>query len=357
MPRTNVFQHDWVSAPGDTIGDILEERNLSPLEFAQRIGRTPEHAGDLLSGHAKITTETARQLEIVLGAPAAFWMARESQYREDLARHQAGTGWLRELPVVDLVKFGWLESVTDSTDKVVACLRFFGVPDIETWHATYNDTLEMTAFRTSPAFASQRGAVLAWLRQGEIESESIDCKPWDAERFEEMLSNIRLLTRKRNPNLFIAELRKNSAECGVAVVIVRAPTGCRASGATRFLTPNKALLQLSFRYLSDDHFWFTFFHEAGHLLLHAKSALFLEGTGMTSNKEEKEANEFAGRVLIPPKLQEALLKLPVDGREVIKFARLAGVSPGIVVGQLQHHGRLKQRQLNNLKRRFTWGKE
>ena len=111
---------------------------------------------------------------------------------------------------------------------------------------------------------------------------------------------------------------------------------------------------LSFRYLSDDHFWFTFFHEAGHLLLHGKNALFLEGDNIASTKEEQEANEFAAGILIPTEFQAALLSLPVDGRDVIKFARLVGVSPGIVVGQLQHLGRIKPNQLNSLKRRYSW---
>jgi HTH-type transcriptional regulator/antitoxin HigA len=141
------------------------------------------------------------------------------------------------------------------------------------------------------------------------------------------------------------------------VVIVRAPTGCRASGATRFVSASKALLLLSFRYLSDDHFWFTFFHEAGHLLLHGEKALFLEGAEMSATKEEEEANEFAARVLIPPEFHTALLDLSVNGREVIRFAKFTGVSPGIIVGQLQHHGRVKRNQLNSLKRWFKWGSD
>ena len=210
------------------------------------------------------------------------------------------------------------------------------------------------AFRTSPSFDSRPAAVAAWLRQGEIESEGIDCSPWNPRRFEETLPSIRPLTREKVPSRFIPELRKLCAASGVAVAFVRAPNGCRASGATRFLSKDKALLLLSFRYLSDDQFWFSFFHEAGHLLLHGENGFFLEGVESPETAEEREANEFAGRTLVPPEFQQTLLDLPVDGRKVIRFARRIGVSPGIVVGQLQHHGRFKHRQLNNLKRRFRW---
>jgi len=361
MAENNDFKPDWISAPGDTMADILEERNLSLVEFAERMGHTPKHVNELLRGRAMITIETARKLEVVLGASAAFWMIRESQYREDVARIQGeepssvDAGWLSELPLKDMIRFGWVKPVPRFADEVAACLRFFDVPDVGAWRETYRGVLEMAAFRTSSSFDSQPGAVAAWLRQGEIESMSIDCKRWDPKQFQKVLSNIRSLTRKKDPSFFIPELVKRCAECGVAVVIVRAPTGCRASGATRFLSPSRALLVLSFRYLSDDHFWFTFFHEAGHLLLHGKKALFLEGANMASTKEEKEANEFAARVLIPLEFQAALLNVRVDSLEVIKFARRVGISPGIVVGQLQHVGLIKPNQLNTLKRRFSWG--
>src|SRR5713226_7807854 len=128
MAERDEFQPDWVSAPGDTIADILEERNLSATEFAERMGYTPEHTNELLQGRATITVETAQRLESVLGSSTAFWMIRESQYREDLTRLQhevraAGVeDWLSELPVKDMLKFGWIESTTPSINDIAACL-------------------------------------------------------------------------------------------------------------------------------------------------------------------------------------------------------------------------------------------
>lgn len=361
MRHKDDFQPDWVSAPGETIADILEERSITQVEFAQETGLTLEQTGQLLQGHARITSKIAQQLAAVLGGTAAFWLNRESQYRHDLARlhrevREAAAGeWLSELPLKEMLKFGWLSGFLSRTEsKEVACLQFFGVPDVTAWREKCRGMLQNAAFRTSPSFASRPGAVAAWLRQGEIEAESIDCEPWDGTRFQLALTHIRRLTWKKQPSAFVPGLQKQCAECGVAVVIVRSPSGCRASGATRFLSPNKALLLLSVRYLSDDHFWFTFFHEAGHLLLHSKSTLFLEGRDIFPTKEEGEANEFAARVLIPDEFRGALLDLRVDGRQVIRFAKAVGVSPGIVVGQLQHLGRFKLSQLNNLKRRFEW---
>jgi HTH-type transcriptional regulator / antitoxin HigA len=355
MSRANTFQPDWFSAPGDTIADLLEERNLSLDEFAQLIGQSPESANAILQGRATITIGIARRLATALGASVEFWISRDFQYREDIVRlHADDAKWIAELPLGDMIKFGWLRPVPHPSDEVAACLRFFNVPNVRAWRETYAGLQEIAAFRTSPSFDSRPGAVAAWLRQGEIEGAAIECNPWNASRFRSSLSSIRLLTREKDPFTFIPTLQKLCAENGVAVGVVRAPAGCRASGATRFLSPEKALLLLSFRHLTDDHFWFTFFHEAGHLLLHGEKCLFLEGADTPSTSEEQEANEFAARSLIPPELRDELLSLPLDSRKIIKFARRAGVSPGIVVGQLQHLGRLGHHRMNRLKRRFTW---
>lgn len=366
MANREQFQPGWISPPGVTIADILDEREMSLAEFAQQMEQPLDHAQELLQGSATITVNIAQQLEKVIGASAAFWINREIQYRADFARLQPTSQiveekeWLRDLPVRDMINFGWIDSVRSVPEKVSACLRFFDVPDLGTWRNKFHSELSVAAFRTSPTYDSQPGAVLAWLRQGEIKCAEIQCKSWDAKKFEETLLAIRQLTRVKDPRLFIPELTKLCANCGVAVVIVRAPTGCRASGATRFLSHDKALILLSFRYLSDDQFWFTFFHEAGHLLLHGKDALFLEDDSEVTGEEEDEANEFAEKVLIPPEYQHAMSQLRLNSREIrnareiMKFAKLVGVSPGIIVGQLQHANRIQPSRLNKLKKRFNW---
>lgn len=359
MPEKNAFNPDWVSPPGATIADILDAQSYSVADFAKRMAFTSRQADDLLAGRLAISPEIARKLELVLGATTEFWMIRESQYRGSVAGHQreaqsqSPEDWLSELPVKDMRRFGWLDPNLAASDPSTACLRFFGVADEGAFRVTYRRVLERAAFRTTQAFASKPAAVAAWLRRGEIEAAAIECRPWNDTVFRSTLTDIRPMTRKRDPKLFLPELVQRCAECGVAVAIVRAPAGCRASGATRFLAPGKALLLLSFRYLSDDHFWFTFFHEAGHLVLHSHTALFLEGSG-ASGVEEEEANEFAGLALVPRQHQRTLQNLPVDRHAIRDFAKEIGVSPGIVLGQLQHLKRARPNQLSMLKVRFQW---
>ncbi len=353
------FQPDWVSPPGNTICDILEERGIDKTSFCSSIGLGSVEFEKLLSGQAEITSTLARRLSNSIGASAEFWIARERQYRErvQLATESQiidDTAWIREIPYQDMVKFDWIPRGASLKEKVENCLKFFDVQSVWAWREQYKGILQTAAFRTSMTFEAMPGAVATWLRKGEIEAASIDCKAWNKESFSAAMSEIRPLTRKKNPEQFIPLLRDICKEHGVAFVVARAPMGCRASGATRFLSPSKALLLLSFRYLSDDHFWFTFFHEAGHLILHSQKALFLEGEGMDATQEEDEANNFSASILIPKDMEAYLAQDRLTAMEVIRIARMIGVSPGIVVGQLQHRGALRRNQLNSLKRRFSW---
>jgi HTH-type transcriptional regulator / antitoxin HigA len=357
------FTPDWISPPGDTIATILEERSLSPEKFAQSIGQTWDEVKELLNGRAALTGKIARKIAVVLGSSPTFWTRRESRYRQDFARLQreasrpASLGWLDEIPAIELMKWEWVKPVSEPAAKVAACLQYFGVSSVEAWREAYKDVLHVIALRTSPTFESQLGAVAAWLRQGEIAASSIKCEPWDPERFRQELASIRGLTRQPDPAVFLPDLVQRCAACGVAVVVVRAPKNCRASGASRFLSPNRPILLLSFRYLSDDHFWFTFFHEAAHLLLHSDKYLFLEGDYKLSSTQEEEANAFAAATLIPPEFQAEMLQLTANKIAVMRFARKVGVSRGIVVGQLQHRRIIERNQLNSLKQRYKWSEE
>ncbi|MBK8522467.1 MAG: ImmA/IrrE family metallo-endopeptidase [Chitinophagaceae bacterium] len=198
-------------------------------------------------------------------------------------------------------------------------------------------------------------SVSAWLRKGEIEASKINCQPFNQALFEEKLIEIKKLTRKKNPINFIFDLQNICAETGVAVVFVKNPKGCTASGAAYHISEKKAIIILSFRYLSDDQFWFTFFHEAGHILLH-KKGVFVEELNHDGldDEEEKEANAFSTNILLSKEAQSQLNSLELSMEGIARFAINNGISPGILIGQLQYIGRIGYHQLNGYKRRYTW---
>jgi len=114
---------------------------------------------------------------------------------------------------------------------------------------------------------------------------------------------------------------------------------------------------LSLRHKTDDHLWFSFFHEAGHILLHSRKSVFLDGKLREANEseEERRANQFAADRLIPADAYGNFLKNAEFASEsaVRSFAQELGIAPGIVVGRLQHDEKIKWDQLNHLKCEFV----
>lgn len=358
MTDPHAFQPTFVSPPGDTIEHILEVKGWSKRELAQRTGYTEKHISQLTSGEATLTEDAALRLERVLGGAASFWLAREAKYREALAREkeeralEAEIPWLKELPLTDMRRWGWKSKTRDKTEQVREALHYFGVASAGAWRERYEAPL--TAFRASRKHAMKPGSVAAWVRRGELDAEQMRCAPFDRSLFATTLRELRALTREEAPEKFLPELREKCAQCGVAVVIAPAPKGCPAFGMTKWLKPDKALLMLSLRYKTNDHLWFTFFHEAGHLLLHGKKLVFIEGVDGLDEELENEANRFAADLLIPPADAARLSEIGRTAAAVRAFAEHVGIHPGIVVGRMQYLGVLRPNARNELRVRYDW---
>lgn len=355
MQKTDSFRPNWASSPGATIADFIADKRLSVGDLARSLGIEDDDASRLLDGDAEITEEVANKLSKAIGSTSRFWMEREARYREGLIRlkevdnSEPNKRWLGSLPLKDMQTFGWItrNKALPTTEQ---CLNFFGVASLEEWTKKIEHQILSAAFRTSASFEKNPPSVAAWLRQGEIEGSAVECSLWSKTSFEAALPRLRKLTRLKTAREFFPELQRICASCGVAVVFVPTPKGCPASGAARFLSSSKAVIVLSNRYRTDDHFWFTFFHEAGHVLLHGKNALFVDGISDDKAAEEQEANEFSQKILLTEVQRQEMFALPMTYRAVIRFARHAGVSPGIVVGQLQHSGKIGRERLNRVKR-------
>ena len=146
---------------------------------------------------------------------------------------------------------------------------------VDAWKDVYSDLA--CAFRTSKTYEAKPGALVTWLRLGETAAQDVYCDPYDRKQLEASLPALRALTRD-DVEVSCERIRDICAPRGVAVVFVPELPGSRASGVARWLTPAKALIQLSFRYRTDDHLWFTFFHEIAHVLRHGKTDVWIEAT-------------------------------------------------------------------------------
>jgi Zn-dependent peptidase ImmA (M78 family) len=268
--------------------------------------------------------------------------------QQERQRLKSSVGWLKKLPISDLVRRGYLRRCQDEESQVAAALQFFGVSSTDAWERLW--TAPDVAFRRSPAFVASPGAVAAWLRVGEIKGQEIQCRPFNRALFKSNLDIIRSMTMD-DPGDIKKNLVKICKSSGIAVVFVAELPKTHLGGATQWLSPEKALIQLSCRHKSDDHFWFTFFHESGHILLHGKKDVFIEDQNGSNDAQEREADAFASQTLVPPAKMKAFLD-EWAGHEatLVRFAKSLGIAAGIVVGHLQHQGVIGYHQFTNLRR-------
>ncbi len=362
MANTNLdrpFTPDWASPPGNTIADALEELGWSQSDLAQRLGYTEKHVSQLITAKVPITEESAQKLARVIGSTANFWLRLEAQYQAQLVylaekeKLQTWTPWLDQIPVKALMTQGAIpKRRLDQKNKpqvVKDLLQFFGVAEPTNWQAYYGG--KQLAFRRSSKRPSDLGAITAWLRLGEIIGQKTNLPRYNRTKFQQALKEMRQLTCLE-PTEFVLQLRELCAEAGVVFAIVPAIPGAHTSGVARWLTPHKPLIQLSLYGKQNDRFWFTFFHEAAHILFHSKKDIFLDDTGGSEDLEseiETEASQWARQILIP-EIYDAELPSLTDEAAVVAFAARLGIHSGIVVGRLQHDQIIDHRSpLNRLK--------
>ena len=219
--------------------------------------------------------------------------------------------------------------------------------------------LDHARFRVSEKTRVNENATAAWLREAEREAAQISCASWEPVEFESSLPGLRSLTRVSDPRRFVPSLVESCAAVGIALVVLRAPAGCPVSGAARYLPGGTPHIALSARYLSDDHFWFTFFHEAGHLLANNMEAVYVDEIdrhpGTPLSDEERGADAYAMDQLLPTSLRDRLIRSTPTAKQLHQLANEAGVSSGVLVGQLQHAGVIGfNSRLNRLKRHYKW---
>ncbi len=355
----NEYSPDRVSPPGDSLAEALDNRSLTQADLSRRTGLSKKAINEIVRGKAPLSPETALKLEAVLGIPAKFWMERERRYAEHLARlarrrelaqHVA---WLQKFPVREMVRLKWVEDSGSRPEMVEALLRFFGIASPAQWD---NLCAARVNYHRSSKLAGSPGALGAWLRRGYIEAQRIRCGDFDKARFRAVVQSARELTREVSITDATARLRDDCAESGVALVFVPELPKTHVSGATCWLSPSTALIQLSLRYKRNDFFWFAFFHEAGHILLHGKRLAFIDvEPGKDSGDFEDAANRFAARTLIPPQEYGRFVRRGnVSAESVVAFAEEVGIAPGIVVGRLQHDRLVPFNRLNHLKRKLCW---
>ncbi|WP_461207604.1 HigA family addiction module antitoxin [Clostridium sp. DL1XJH146] len=357
MAKKIEYQAAIAVPPGETLKELIENIDMSQVELSKRTGLTTKHINEIINEKSPITQETSLKLEHVLGIPASFWNNLESNYQETKARLKAEEeinnelAIAKEIPYAEMAKLKFIESTKKSEEKVINLRNFFGVAKL----TLIPDIIEV-AFRKKDKETSSSYAIAAWLRKGEIEASKIETAPYNKQKLQKLIPTFRKLTLEK-PEVFVPKIINLCASCGVAVVIEPHLSKTYVNGATKWLSKDKVLLQLSLRYSFADIFWFSFFHELGHILKHSKKETFIERTkNIDKDVLEQEADAFASDTLIPKTRYSKFTRENnfISENLVLQFAKNIEISPCIVIGRLQHDKFLNYNQLTNLRPRFCF---
>jgi HTH-type transcriptional regulator/antitoxin HigA len=354
----NTFNPDYAVHPGEILDEILSANDMKKAEFAERSGLSVKTVSQIINCKDPVTAETAIKIERVLGIAASLWNNLDANYRlylvkeEEIKKAEQRSEWVRQFPINDLIRRGFIKKPLNLDDKIEKMFNFFSVASVDAYYDHFNSIAKSVAFRRSKSFKSAPSSVATWLRIGELLSSQVEAASFDEARFKAALPEIRKLTNEP-PEIFQIKMEKLCRSAGVILLFVPEFKQTCIFGVTRWLAKDKALIMLSLRYKKDDHFWFSFYHEAAHVLLHGKKKIFIDEEEVEKNQEEEEANKYASEILIPESKYKEYIESDIFSKINIRnFAKKIGIAPGIVVGRLQHDKKISYREYNDLKRSF-----
>jgi HTH-type transcriptional regulator / antitoxin HigA len=348
---------DLPISPGEYLAEVLDAKRMAQAELARRIGRPVQAVNEIIKGEKAITPATALQFESALDVPAHIWTGLESRYQlvkarlEERKQLHKESAFLPQTPYKQLADLDCVRRTRDNEHKIRELHRFYGVsslanlPGIKAYEAS---------FRCGATRKASSYPLAAWLRCAELRAAGVPADPFDKGKMREALGDIRALSMKK-PAEFMPELERLLAERGVVLILLPHFPKTYAHGATFWLGPDKAVLLMSIRGKWADIFWFSLFHEIGHILLHPKKTFIDEDQVLLEPaRQEKEADQFAEDSLIgAERLGEFVQKSDFSRAAIVAFAGEVGISAGIVVGRLQREGLLKyDSELNKIRDKY-----
>lgn len=352
---------DYFAPTSQLIKERLELYNITQRELATRLGMSEKNISELLNNKISLTIDVARGLEKVINLDYKVLMQYEIKYRgfieekreiEQLKKENL-SDICKRFQISFMKKKKWLDLPTRASklEKVRALLNFFGVKDMKGVRGLYGKKVHEYSFKED---GYQIEPLLVWIRKCEVEARKQRVQKYNKEKFKIAINEIRSLLKSNDISIF-DDIKNICNRNGVYFVMEEAVPNSKVRGAFTWIGENPAI-QISLRYRSNDHFWFAFFHEIGHLMLHAKRSrnFFIDYNEEGKNKQmEKEADDYAKNLILNNEVYDDFVnKNNFSEENIIRFAEDNKVHPGIVVGRLQHDGKLAWNKLSKLKRNY-----
>ncbi|MBO4389979.1 MAG: HigA family addiction module antidote protein [Lachnospiraceae bacterium] len=317
--------------PGYYIKEIVEESGLTQEDFAKRLGTTPKNLSVLIKGDQSLSIDIATKLSRMLGTTIVYWLNLQQIYDEKLALIQSEEELVRERDVFRLIEYRYfsdhfsLPELPRQTDERIKCVREF--LHISSLTVLEEENLSVR-FRSYSEELSRSNIVNANVMvQIAVNRTLKQAAPkYNKKKFEKAVSYA--LTQTGNHEGFIKAVTSAFADAGVVLVALPNLKNSGVNGASKKVD-GKIMLMVNDRRHYEDTFWFTMFHEIGHIL---------NGDLGISLKDEKEdeADLYARNALIPPEEYERFVRRNqrFDEVSIRRFAEDIGRDPGIVLGRL-----------------------
>lgn len=329
--------------PGKTLSAKLEEMGMGVKEFAVRTSKPEKTIFAVISGKSSVTSDMAVAFESVTKIPAHFWLNKQRAFDEYVARQKReeqlvlAYEWVRMFPLKSMSQMGWIENMKSMEDKVKSLFSYFQVSTVKAWQDYYMNQQLKVAFRISLTNTKEPYAISAWLRRGEIQASEMQVKEYSEKRLRELIPIMKGLCSE-HPEDFSTKLQEVCAEAGVKLIYTPCLPKAPINGSTRWINDTPCI-QVTGRHKRNDIFWFSFFHELGHILLHGKKDIFLEDIEYSDKQLEKEAEAdlFASKILLSQAEENEIIESnDFSIKSICNFAKKFNVHPAIIVGRLQH---------------------
>lgn len=359
MERMNGLSLDFIIHPGETIKEILGEKQMNQEELAIRTGFSPKHVSEVVNGKKGISPSFAKSLEYVFRIPASFWINLQGiydkellEYKEQVEIDENEVNIIKQLK--DLIKYAEkLEIIKKTKNEVSQIIELRNICNVT--NLTYINKLctSVVAFRKSQTIETNLYVLYVWLRICELIAEkNIIENEYNEQKLRANISNIKKCMFLE-VNEAMRELTRIFAECGIVFQVVENFTGAPVQGFIK-KNDNRIILSMTIRGAFADIFWFTLFHEIGHLLNgDIGNSNFIDFANAKSDMEDL-ADKFARETLIDEEAFNNLLNIQnLTETDIIKFAKQQNVQPFIVVGRIQKE-KNNFRIFANLKVKYKW---
>ena len=319
--------------PGYYIKEIVEESGLTQEDFAKRLDTTPKNLSLLVRGEQNLSIDISLKLSRMMGTSINYWLKLQNAYDALMAEFRSDEELEKEKKVFSYLDYRYfrdcfaLPDLPRKTDEQIKQVReFLGV---STLSVLMNRDLAVS-FRRIGETVTEANTVKAnaMVQIAINKALKYDAPSFNKAKFIEAVNYILTLT-KRSDN-FYPLIHDALYKVGVVFIVLPNLPGSKISGATKKIGRN-VLLMISDKRLYSDSFWFTLFHEIGHII-HGDFGITFE---KDDDGQEDAADKYAEDTLIPPELyQEFLDKNRIDVQSIKQFADRIERDPGIVLGRL-----------------------